>query len=134
MFVEEQKEIWQTMGWRDYNQCNLSAFDGDLGAVEVNNMRQIIQEQDEKKDEKIKLRLVKEGWEKLPLNVFTEGSMKPKSKRSNSLRTLFPALQLSMQLILRMMKSYDEFFTIVYFFANFIGDAPKKKTVSKVQR
>ena len=23
------------MGWRDYNQGNLSAFDGDLGLVEV---------------------------------------------------------------------------------------------------
>ena len=33
-----------------------------------------------------------------------------------------------------MMKRYDEFFTIVYFFANFTGDAPKKKTVTKVQR
>ena len=37
------------MGWRDYNQGNLSAFDGDLGLVDV-KMRQIIQEQD-KKDE-----------------------------------------------------------------------------------
>ena len=35
------------MGWRDYNQGNLSAFDGDLGPVEV-KMRQIIQEQDKK--------------------------------------------------------------------------------------
>ena len=48
--AEEQKKICQTMGWRDYNQGNLSAFDGDLGPVEV-KMRQIIQEQDEKKDE-----------------------------------------------------------------------------------
>ena len=36
------------MGWWDYNQRNLSAFDGDLGPVEV-KMRQTIQEQDEKR-------------------------------------------------------------------------------------
>ena len=41
------------MGWRDYNQGNLSAFDGDLGPVEA-KMRQIIQEQDEKNEEKEK--------------------------------------------------------------------------------
>jgi len=34
------------MGWKDYNQGNLSAYDGDLGFVEA-KMRQIIQEQDE---------------------------------------------------------------------------------------
>ena len=39
------------MGWQDYNQSNLSAFDGDLGPIEV-KMRQIIQEQDKKKEEK----------------------------------------------------------------------------------
>ena len=37
------------MRWRDYNQGNLSALDGDLGHVEV-KMRQIIQEQDGKKE------------------------------------------------------------------------------------
>ena len=40
-FNEEQKRVCQTMGWRDYNQGNFSAFDGDLGPVEV-KMRQII--------------------------------------------------------------------------------------------
>ena len=54
-FAEEQKRICQTMGWRDYNQGNLSAFDGDLGPVEV-KMRQIIQEQDEKEEEKDKVK------------------------------------------------------------------------------
>ena len=48
-FNEEQKRVCQTMGWRDYNQGNLSAFDEDLRSVEV-KMRQIIQEQDEKKE------------------------------------------------------------------------------------
>ena len=46
--AEEQKRICHTMDWRDYSQGNHSAFDGDLGPVEV-KMRQIIQEQDEKK-------------------------------------------------------------------------------------
>ena len=46
------------------NQGNLSAFDGDLGPVEI-KMRQIIQEQDKKKEKKIMLRLVRKGWEKL---------------------------------------------------------------------
>ena len=50
-YSDEQKRICQTMGWRDYNQGNLSAFNGDLGPVEV-KMRQIIQEQDEKRTRK----------------------------------------------------------------------------------
>jgi len=37
------------MGWRNYNQGNLFDFDGNLGPVEA-TMRQIIQEQDEKKE------------------------------------------------------------------------------------
>jgi len=41
----KQKRICQTMEWRDYNQGNLSAFDGYLGPVDA-KMRQIIQEQD----------------------------------------------------------------------------------------
>jgi hypothetical protein len=52
-YSDEMKRICQTMGWRDYNQGNLSAFDGDLGPVEA-KMRQIIQEHDEKKEEKEK--------------------------------------------------------------------------------
>ena len=40
-FAEENKRICQSMGWRDYSQGNFSAFDGDLGPVEV-KMRQII--------------------------------------------------------------------------------------------
>ena len=43
------------MGWRDYNQGNLSAFDRDLGPVEV-KMREIIQEKDKKKEEKDKVK------------------------------------------------------------------------------
>ena len=39
------------MGWRDYNQEILSAFDGDLGLVEA-KMQQIIQEQHKNKEEK----------------------------------------------------------------------------------
>ena len=47
-FNDEQKWVCQTIGWRVHNQCNLSAFYGDLGPVEV-KMRQKIQEQDEKR-------------------------------------------------------------------------------------
>ena len=46
-------KICQTMGRRDYNQDNLSDFDGDLGPLEA-KMRQIIQEQDGKKERKRK--------------------------------------------------------------------------------
>ena len=53
-FAEEQKRICQTMGWRDYNQGNLSGFDGYFRPVEVK--RQIIQEQEEKKEEKDKVK------------------------------------------------------------------------------
>ena len=64
------------MGWRDYNQGNLSAFDGDLGPVEV-KMRQIIQEQD-KKDEKEKVMARQKGLREIgavSLDVRTEGSL-----------------------------------------------------------
>ena len=61
-YSDEQERICQTMGWRDYNQGNHSAFDGDLGPVEA-KMRQIIQEQDERKDEK-------ETWSKLDKKDF----------------------------------------------------------------
>ena len=44
----------QTMGRQDYNQGNLSVFNGDLGPVEV-KMRQIIQEKDKMKEEKDKV-------------------------------------------------------------------------------
>ena len=40
-YSDEQKRICQSMEWRDYNQGNLSAFDGDLGPVEA-KMRLII--------------------------------------------------------------------------------------------
>ena len=63
-FAEEQKRICQTMGWQDYKQGNLSAFDRDLGPVDV-KMRQIIQEWDEKKEEKDEVKSRKKGWEKL---------------------------------------------------------------------
>ena len=46
-----------------YNQGNLLAFDRDLGPVEV-KMRQIIQEQDEKKEEKDKVNAHQKDWEK----------------------------------------------------------------------
>ena len=89
-FAEEQKKICQTMGWRDYNQGNLSAFDGDLGTVEV-KMRQIIQEQDEKKDEKEKVKARQKRLGEIgsvSLDVRTEGSLKPKNKRSNPLKNI----------------------------------------------
>jgi len=89
-FAEEQKKICQTMGWRDYNQGNLSAFDGDLGPVEV-KMRQIIQEQDEKKDEKEKVKARQKRLGDIgavSLDVRTEGSLKPKNKRSNPLKNI----------------------------------------------
>ena len=89
-FAEEQKKICQTMGWRDYNQGNLSAFDGDLGPVEV-KMRQIIQEQDEKKDEKEKVKARQKRLGEIgavSLDVRTEGSLKPKNKRSNPLKNI----------------------------------------------
>ena len=89
-FAEEQKKICQTMGWRDYNQGNLSAFDGDLGPVEV-KMRQIIQEQDEKKDEKEKVKARQKRLEEIgavSLDVRKEGSLKPKNKRSIPLKNI----------------------------------------------
>ena len=48
-YSDEQKRICQTMGWRYYNQGNLSTFDGDLGPVEE-KMQQIIQKEYEKKE------------------------------------------------------------------------------------
>jgi len=89
-FAEEQKRICQTMGWRDYNQGNLSAFDGDLGPVEV-KMRQIIQEQDEKKEEKDKVKARQKRLGEIgavSLNVENEGSIKPKKKRSSALKNI----------------------------------------------
>jgi hypothetical protein len=86
-FSDEQRRICQTMGWRDFNQGNLSAFDGDLGPVEV-KMRQIIQEQDEKKEEKEKLKTKQKRLGEISavsLDVRNEGSIKPKHKRSNLL-------------------------------------------------
>ena len=47
-YYEDQKRVCQTMGWKDFYQESLSAYDGDLGCVEA-KVRQIIQEQDEKK-------------------------------------------------------------------------------------
>jgi len=43
------------MGWRDYNQDNLSVFDGDLGPVEV----KLYKSKTKIRRKKIKLRLVK---------------------------------------------------------------------------
>ena len=66
------------MGWRDYNQGNLLAFDGDLGLVEV-KMRQIIQEQDEKKAEKDKVQARQKRLGEIgsvSLNIENEDSMK----------------------------------------------------------
>ena len=54
-FNEEQKRVCQKIGRRDYNQDNLSEFDGDLGTIEV-KMRQIIPERDKKKEEKDKFK------------------------------------------------------------------------------
>ena len=41
-YSADQIRICQTMGWRDYNQGNLFAFDGYLDPVEA-KMRKIIQ-------------------------------------------------------------------------------------------
>jgi hypothetical protein len=83
-FNEEQKRVCQTMGWRDFNQGNLSAFDGDLGPIEA-KMRQIIQEQDEKKEEKDKVKKRQKTLGDIgaaSLDVNNEGSLKSKSKRT----------------------------------------------------
>ena len=69
-YSDEMKRICQTMGWRDYNQGNLSAFNGDLGPVEA-KMRQIIQEQDEKKEEKEKTKSRQKGLEILVSHRWT---------------------------------------------------------------
>ena len=68
---------------------NLSAFDGDLGSVEV-KMRQIIQEQDEKTTKRRRSRQDKKLGEigAVSLDVSTEGSFKPKNKRSHPLKNI----------------------------------------------
>ena len=71
----EQKQICQTMGWWDYNQGNLSAFDGDLGPVEV-KMGQIIQEQDENIFGRAHKRIVKAKEQANPLKNIISGSSK----------------------------------------------------------
>jgi Mediator of RNA pol II transcription subunit 19 len=89
-YSEEQKRVCQTMGWRDYNQGNLSAFDGDLGPVEA-KMRQIIQEQDEKKEEKEKAKSRQKRLGEISvssLDVRNEGSMKPKKARTEALTSI----------------------------------------------
>jgi len=78
------KRICQAMGWIDYNQGNLSAFDGDLGPVEA-KMRQIIQEQDERKEEKEKTKSRQKRLGDIgvsSLDVRNEDSLKPKKARS----------------------------------------------------
>ena len=72
----------------------------------------------------------------LSLNVENEGSMKPKKKRSNALKTLFISLQLQLQQNLKMMKRYDDFLKYcVSIFLPILQDVPqKKKTVTTVQR
>jgi hypothetical protein len=89
-FAEEQRRVCQTLGWRDYNQGNLSAFEGDLGTVEC-KMRQIIQEQDEKKEEKEKAKAKQKRLGEIAavsLDLRNEGSLKPKHKRSNPLKSI----------------------------------------------
>ena len=89
-FAEDQKRTCQTMGWRDYNQGLLSAFDGDLDPVEV-KILQIIQEQDEMKEEKDKVKARQKILGEigsLSLNVENEGSMKPRKKRSSELKNI----------------------------------------------
>jgi hypothetical protein len=120
-YAEEQKRVCQTMGWRDYNQGNLSAFDGDLGPVEA-KMRQIIQEQDEKKEEKEK---VKSRQKRLgdisvsSLDVRNEGSIKPKKARTEALSSILggarpAAVPISMD------SPEDEVFFIMRMFYNFL--------------
>jgi len=36
-YYEEQKRVCQTMDWKDYNQRNLLAYDGDLGGFDASN-------------------------------------------------------------------------------------------------
>ena len=89
-FSEEQRRVCQTLGWRDFNQGNLSAFEGDLGPVEC-KMRQIIQEQDEKKEEKERAKAKQKRLGEIAavsVDVRNEGSLKPKHKRSNPLTSI----------------------------------------------
>ena len=95
------KRICQTMGWRDYNQGNLSAFDGDLGPVEA-KMRQIIQEQDEKKEEKEKTKSRQKRLGDIgvsSLDVRNEGSLKPKKARSEALSSILSGSKSSASLV-----------------------------------
>ena len=74
------------MGWCDNHQGNLSAFGGDLEPVEV-KMRQIIQDQNEKREEKdkVKTRQKRPGEiGSVSLDVRTKGSLNPKNKRLHS--------------------------------------------------
>jgi len=99
MYSDEQKKICQTMGWRDYNQGNLSAFDDDLGPV-VAKMRQIIEEQDEKKEEieKTKSRQKRLGDIGVSsLDVRNEGPLKP--KRSEALSSILSGSKSSAVLV-----------------------------------
>jgi len=100
-YSDEMKRICQTMGWRDYNQGNLSAFDGDLGPVEA-KMRQIIQEQDEKKEEKEKTKSRQKRLGDIgvsSLDVRNEGSLKPKKARSEALSSILSGSKSSATLI-----------------------------------
>jgi len=63
-YSDELKRICQTMGWRDYNQGNLSAFDGDLGPVEA-KMRQnsrTRREKGRKREDEVKTEKARRHW------------------------------------------------------------------------
>ena len=85
----------------DYNQRNLSAFDGDLGPVEA-KMRQIIQEQDEKKEEKEKTKSRQKRLGDIgvsSLDVRNEGSLKKKKARSEALSYILSGSKSSVSLV-----------------------------------
>ena len=94
----------------------MSAFDRDLGPVEV-KMRQIIQEQDKKRTKRRRSRPDKKGLAKLAVsfNVRTEGSLKPKNKRSNPLKNIISGSSKSIA-----PDSQDEDEVYIFYFLFFI--------------
>jgi len=118
------------MDWRDYNQGNLSAFDGDLGTVAV-KMRQIIQEKNAKKEEndKVKARQKRLGEiGSVSLDVRTEGSLKPTNKRSNSLKNIISRATNTIQTDSSSGRGrgfFSQFFIFLY--ANNIGRVKEEK-------
>ena len=93
----------------------MSAFDGDLGPVEV-KMRQIIQEQDEKKEKKDKLKARQKRLGEIAsvsLDLRTERSLKP--KRSHSLKNIISGATNTIQPDSPEEEEVRFYFTISYF-------------------